>query len=121
MILFPSKKVFSQHEISFADDCRILVEHGADAIRNTTSLLDCLVSEDPAHKADLTGTLTVFLLDAGSDMRKCASLLFTHLNTIKYRLKRIDECIGFHIGNLPETLEIYRAVAVKRLLVQKDK
>jgi DNA-binding PucR family transcriptional regulator len=119
--IFPSKCVFSQHEISFADNCRSIIEQGERAILNYTSLLDCLVSDDPAYKADLVRTLAVYLLDANSDMQTCAKLLYVHINSVKYRLNRVSERLGFHIGKLPETLEIYTASALKRLFVQTDK
>jgi sugar diacid utilization regulator len=115
--IFPLKRVFSQHDVSFADSCRLLIEQGENAVRNYTALLDCLVTGDPAYKADLLETLTVYLLDSGSDRVRCAQLLFVHINSVKYRLKRIDERFGFRIGKLPETLELYTATALKRLFV----
>jgi DNA-binding PucR family transcriptional regulator len=119
--IFPSKRVFSQHDISFADNCREIIEQGEDAVHNYTALLDCLVSDDPAYKADLLETLTVYLLDAESDIQKCAKLLYVHMNSVKYRLNRINRRLGFHIGKLPETLELYTAAALKRLFVKIDK
>jgi DNA-binding PucR family transcriptional regulator len=119
--IFPSRQVFSQHDISFADSCRAIIEQGESAVHNYTALLDCLTSDDPAYKANLVETLTVYLLDAKSDMQKCAALLYIHLNSVKYRLNRINQRLGFHIGKLPETLELFTAVALKRLFIQKDK
>ena len=45
-----------------------------------------------------------------------AQALFLHINTIKYRLQRISDLLGYRIGKMPETIELYRSAAIYRLL-----
>ena len=45
-----------------------------------------------------------------------AEMLFLHKNTIKYRLQRIADLLGYRLGKMPETIELYRSAAVYRLL-----
>jgi DNA-binding PucR family transcriptional regulator len=83
--------------------------------------LDCLNSDDERQTGDLYETLTVFLLDAESSQDKCAELLFLHRNTIKYRINRINERLGFKTGRMPETMELYTAAALRRILQARVK
>jgi DNA-binding PucR family transcriptional regulator len=120
-LIYPFRKVFTHHDVTFADGCRTILEQGEQAVRANTSLLDCLNTDDLAFSADVIETLTVYLLDCDGNMPACAERLFIHLNSVKYRIKRASEQFGFKVGHLPETLEVYRAVALCRLLVvQKD-
>ena len=70
------------------------------------------VREDNA----LLKTLEVFLLDAGSSVSACADLLFLHKNTVKYRLNRIRELLGYPLDKVPELFSLYQAAALNRLL-----
>jgi len=42
--------------------------------------------------------------------------MFLHRNTIKYRLLRIEEQMLCKVGHMPETIDMYRAVALRRIL-----
>jgi sugar diacid utilization regulator len=120
-LIYPSRNVFTLHDVTFADECRLILERGEQVVRANISPLDCLDTGDPIFSADLLETLTVFLLDSDGNMRDCAERLYIHLNSVKYRIKRAGERLGFKIGHLPETLEVYRGLALRRLLiVQKD-
>ena len=50
------------------------------------------------------------------DRDRTAELLFLHKNTIKYRLQRISDLLGYRIGKMPETIDLYRGAAIYRLL-----
>ena len=65
---------------------------------------------------DLAGTLCTYLLDAEASVTKTASLLYLHKNTVKYRIQRLSNLLGFRPGKLPETAELYEAVGIYRLL-----
>lgn len=58
----------------------------------------------------------MFLLDCDSSVTRTAEMLFLHKNTIKYRLQRISDLLGYRIGKMPETIELYRGAAIYRLL-----
>ena len=65
---------------------------------------------------DLLHTACVYLLDCDSSVTRTAELLFLHKNTIKYRLQRISDLLGYRIGKMPETIDLYRGAAIYRLL-----
>jgi DNA-binding PucR family transcriptional regulator len=117
--LYPRKRVFSQHEITFSESCQQIIAQGEMAVKERTAILDCLDPDDERQSGDLRTTVATFLLDADSRLEKCADLLFFHRNTIKYRLQHISERLGFKIGHMPETMEVYTAVALERILGKK--
>jgi DNA-binding PucR family transcriptional regulator len=117
--LYPRKRVFSQHEIVFSGSCQQIIAQGETAVKERTAILDCLAPGDERQSGDLCATVAAFLLDADSSLEKCAELLFLHRNTIKYRLQHISERLGFKIGHMPETMEVYTAAALERILGKK--
>ncbi|MDR2069836.1 MAG: helix-turn-helix domain-containing protein [Treponema sp.] len=117
--LYPRKRVFSQHDAAFAESCQRIIAQGEAAVKERTAILDCLVPDDERQSGDMRATLAAFLLDADSSLEKCADLFLLHRNTIKYRLRHISERLGFKIGHLPETMEVYTAAALERILGRK--
>jgi DNA-binding PucR family transcriptional regulator len=117
--VYPRKRVFSQHEAAFAGSCQQIIAQGETAVTDRTAILDCLAPGDERQSDDLRATVAAFLLDADSSLEKCAQLLFLHRNTIKYRLHHISERLRFKIGRMPETMEVYTAVALERILGKK--
>ena len=65
---------------------------------------------------ELLNTACVYLLDCDSSVTRTAQALFLHINTIKYRLQRISDLLGYRLGKMPETIELYRSAAIYRLL-----
>jgi hypothetical protein len=114
--IYPRKRVFTGQEIGFAESCQSIIAGGEEQVQAAAAALDCLDTGDPRQASDLLETLTVFLLDAESSLDQCAALMYLHRNTIKYRLNRINALLGFRIGRLPETIEIYTAAAIRRAL-----
>ena len=49
-------------------------------------------------------------------MTRTAELLYLHKNTVKYRIQRISDLLGYRPDRMPETVKLYQAVAVERLL-----
>jgi DNA-binding PucR family transcriptional regulator len=115
MCIYPGKRVFTFADIEFASQIRTLILQGEEAAKNSMEVLDALY-EGPRLSAELTDTLSVYLLDANSSLERCAKKMFLHLNTIKYRINKISELLQFKVGRMPETLSLYTAVAVKRAL-----
>lgn len=65
--------------------------------------------------AELIPTLTIYLLDVGSSMTETARLLYVHLNTVKYRLRQVQELTGFSPTQLPGAYSLYITAAINRL------
>ena len=83
----------------------------------TEQCLDCLKGlPGDGEERSLLETLSVYLLDGDSSVTKTAELLYVHKNTVKYRLQRITDILGYRPDKMPEGLEVYCAVAVCRLL-----
>ena len=64
----------------------------------------------------LLETLECYLLDARMHVTLTAEKMFLHKNTIKYRLQRIADHLGFVPGELPESMPLFTACALDRLL-----
>jgi len=67
------------------------------------------------RKKDLTNTLETFLLDADMDLTKTSQLLFVHKNTVKYRIKCIEDILGYKLNRMPESYDLHLAAALNRL------
>jgi sugar diacid utilization regulator len=119
--IYPAKKIFTRQELQFAETCQTIIARGEEQVRSAMAALDCLDQAEPRQVAELCETLTVFLLDANRNHDKCAAQMFLHRNTIKYRINQINKLFGFKIGHLPETMEIYTAVAIRRILQTRTK
>ena len=65
---------------------------------------------------NLVGTLETYLLDAQMSVTTTAEKMFLHKNTIKYRIQRIADHLGFVPGSFPETIPLFTACALNRLL-----
>ncbi|PFG09738.1 MULTISPECIES: sugar diacid recognition domain-containing protein [unclassified Marinobacter] len=59
-------------------------------------------------------TLNAFF-DANGDVQQCASALHLHRNTIRYRLKSIEQLTGLSPFKLPELLHLYLALSAGSL------
>lgn len=74
-------------------------------------LLARLVDYDQAHRSDLVRTLRVFLECSGSWSR-CAKQLHVHVNTLRYRIQRVEEITGRDLGDFATRVDFYLALRV---------
>ncbi|WP_282203416.1 PucR family transcriptional regulator [Kitasatospora fiedleri] len=72
-------------------------------------LLDRVIAYDLEHQADLVRTLEVFLRSDGSWTR-CAAQLHVHVNTLRYRIGRIEELTGRDLSRLEDRVDFYLAL-----------
>ncbi|MDT3398044.1 PucR family transcriptional regulator ligand-binding domain-containing protein [Streptomyces sp. B1866] len=75
----------------------------------TSRLLDPLRDYDRRHRADLVRTLDSFLTCDGSWTR-CAATLHVHVNTLRYRVARIEQLTGRDLGRLEDRLDFFLAL-----------
>ncbi|WP_167474466.1 PucR family transcriptional regulator [Nocardia arthritidis] len=75
-------------------------------------LLDPLSSYDQDNRADLIHTLETFLQVSGS-WTKCAELLHVHVNTLRYRIQRIEELTGRDLSRLEDRVDFFLALALR--------
>ncbi|HCT77938.1 MAG TPA: PucR family transcriptional regulator [Micromonosporaceae bacterium] len=74
-------------------------------------LLGPLLEYDRVHRADLVPTLRAFLAYSGS-WTKCAEVLHVHVNTLRYRIQRIEQMTGRDLGKLDARVDLFLALAL---------
>lgn len=112
--IWPKKQSYTLSEVEYAGQCRETVETGESTLAEALQPLKAL--GQGGEGKDLVDTLTSYLLDAESSVRRCSELLFLHKNTIKYRLGRINAQLECSVDKEPEKFVLYRAVALNRLM-----
>jgi hypothetical protein len=75
----------------------------------TARLLDPLRDYDRRHRAELIPTLEAFLECDGSWTR-CATRLHLHVNTLRYRISRIEQLTGRDLARLEDKLDFFLAL-----------
>lgn len=75
----------------------------------TARLLDPLRAYDRRHRAELVPTLEAFLECDGSWTR-CATRLHLHVNTLRYRIGRIEQLTGRDLARLEDKLDFFLAL-----------
>ncbi|MBL1076489.1 PucR family transcriptional regulator ligand-binding domain-containing protein [Nocardia sp. 2] len=75
-------------------------------------LLDPLINYDKDNRADLVHTLETFLEVSGS-WTKCAELLHLHVNTLRYRIQRIEELTERDLSRLEDRVDFFLALALR--------
>ncbi|MGI9862153.1 helix-turn-helix domain-containing protein [Moorella naiadis] len=77
--------------------------------------LGLIVKYDREHNTDLLATLTAFF-HASGDHNRAAEDMFIHVNTLRYRLKKVEELLGQDLRRLDVLVNLYTALQVKVLL-----
>lgn len=72
-------------------------------------VLGAVVDHDERSGADLLGTLRTFLACSGSWTRT-AEGLHLHVNTVRYRIERVQELTGRDLGSFADRVDIYLAL-----------
>ena len=72
-------------------------------------LLRPLRDYDARHNAELMSTLRSFLACDGS-WSACASLMYVHVNTVRYRISRIEALTGRNLSALADRVDFFLAL-----------
>ncbi|MFE3547543.1 PucR family transcriptional regulator [Streptomyces kronopolitis] len=75
----------------------------------TARLLDPLREYDRKHRAELIPTLEAFL-DCDGSWTRCATRLHLHVNTLRYRVGRIEQLTGRDLSRLEDKLDFFLAL-----------
>lgn len=81
-----------------------------------TRVIGPVVAYDAEHGSDLLPTLDAFLRADGSWLR-CAETLHLHVNTVRYRISRVEEVTGRDLNRLEDRVDLLlalRSLPVKR-------
>ncbi len=72
-------------------------------------LLGPLREYDSRHNAELLGTLRSFL-DCDGSWSACASVMYVHVNTVRYRISRIEALTGRDLSALADRVDFFLAL-----------
>lgn len=110
--VFQNKQIITEKEMQFVKQVQ-----STRAQRKSLSALNenwqTLFTEQ--REEDLVNTLEIYLLDADMNVARTAELMYVHKNTIKYRLKCVEEMLGHRVNHMPEVCDLYFAAMSNRL------
>lgn len=72
-------------------------------------LLGPVLDYDAEHGSDLTGTLKVFL-DCSGSWTTAAAKLHVHVNTLRYRVGRVEELLGVDLAEFEARVDLFLAL-----------
>ena len=75
-------------------------------------LLGPLRAYDSAHHSDLEATLESFL-KCSTSWTRCAELMHVHVNTLRYRIARIEELTGRDLADLETQVDLFLALRLR--------
>jgi hypothetical protein len=75
-------------------------------------LLGPLLAYDDQHRAELLPTLREFLACSGS-WNACALRMYVHVNTVRYRIRRIEELTGRDLSRLDDQVDFFLALRIR--------
>jgi Purine catabolism regulatory protein-like family/PucR C-terminal helix-turn-helix domain len=73
------------------------------------SLLSPLLDYDAGHGTELVRTLRVFL-DCSGSWTRAAETMFVHVNSLRYRMRRVEELTGRDLGSLADQAALLLAL-----------
>ncbi len=112
--IFPLVKVFDNRRFTLACGISSISKQAPSSLKYFMDILTHLLKASDLQREFLE-TLQVFFLDADSNIEAAAKLLYLHKNTVKYRLQRASDILGFDIRRSPENFQLYMAIALHRL------
>lgn len=111
--IYLNKNIITSAEMNMAKQCKDIFALPA---QETTERRRVLRPINRGGKTkELLKTLGVYLLDADCDVSLTSELVYAHKNTIKYRIKLINDLLGYECDKMPESYELYIACALERL------
>ena len=114
MTIFPRRSYFTLSEIEFAGECRKIADGGKESIATRTSMLQPL--KERRDGEEIIRTLQTYILDEDSSITNTAEVLFVHKNTVKYRLQKAGDVLGFHIGDVLQSRNLTYALSLQRMI-----
>jgi hypothetical protein len=75
-------------------------------------LLGPLLAYDDQHRAELLPTLREFLACSGS-WNACALRMYVHVNTVRYRIRRVEELTGRDLSRLDDQVDFFLALRIR--------
>jgi sugar diacid utilization regulator len=96
--------------VDLASHVLLLASVGPEMRQSFRSLLlGPLIDYDRAHHANLVGTLDAFLRSSGS-WQRCADEMHVHVNTLRYRLERVEQLTGRDLSRFEDRVDFFLAL-----------
>jgi len=86
-----------------------------DALKYAYEVLSPLEEHDEKHRGDLIETVRVYF-QCGGNLKRVAEVLFTHYNTIIYRINRIRDMYGIDLRDPETAFNFQLALKIRELL-----
>jgi DNA-binding PucR family transcriptional regulator len=90
------------------------VEDKEELLEFANRELGPVLDYDVKHQSDLTGTLQCYL-DNKCKIEAAAQHLSVHMNTLRYRLQRIQEIAGVDLNDVADLLRLELALQVRQI------
>lgn len=96
---------------------RILCQHSdrQELVNMYKETVDKLVEYDKKHNGFLTKTLEQYFKQ-NMNLKETAQALFIHVNTLKYRLKKIEELTGYSVNDSEGHLHLHLGLKVSQVI-----
>ena len=106
--------MFTLEDLFFVESCQEIIDGGEEEIQE--ALLPLAPLNEKRDVSALIETLSAYLLDCDSSVSSTAVQLSVHINTVKYRIRCIKDALGYSPGRMPTSMNLYKAIAVKRII-----
>ena len=110
--------VVNYYDIGFYQLLRVL-HNTEDFLKYYNERLSFLEEYDKEYKAELTMTLWAFL-ENDCNLNKTAAALFIHINTLRYRISKMEELTKSNLKSNSNLTEFYICYYIKRYLGMND-
>ena len=89
----------------------LLLASVPDEVRRTFAVrvLGPVLEYDARHRAGLRGHPAAFL-DCSGSWTRTAEALHVHVNTVRYRIERVEELTGRDLGRLEDRVDVFLAL-----------
>ena len=87
-----------------------------DMLNYANEILKPLIVYDEKHDGELLETVRVYF-DYGANLRKISEVLFTHYNTIIYRINRIRDVYGIDLKDPETAFTLQLAIRIRDMLL----
>ena len=109
--IFPHKTIYTAEDATFAKNCLDCIENGQLSIEDHTLCLRP-IKQDPENLR----TLAALLLDCQGSISQAAQQLNLHVNSVKYRVQKLNALIGSDILTFPLNTFLAFAMGILRVL-----
>lgn len=114
------RTVFGDNSVIHFDDLGIyrVLSHANDARELEAFIseqIGRLVEYDRLHGTELLESLEAYI-NSNGNIRAAADTMYVHINTMKYRLKRVKEVLGVDIDNHEVRFNLELALKIRRYL-----